>query len=97
MSHSDTTRHFPTTHAWEARRTHPAILHYKMSPSLPPSCDGIRTASPNELLVQPDHRELRLGELRHRRLRVHRELDPIALRQRVRDVYREEPVSVGLF
>ena len=55
------------------------------------------TASPNELLVQPDHRELRLGELRHRRLRVHRELDPIALRQRVRDVYREEPVSVGLF
>ena len=46
--------------------------------------------------MQPDHRELRLGELRHRRLRVHRELDPVALRQRVRDVHREEAVAVGL-
>ena len=53
--------------------------------------------SPYELLVQPDHRELALGEVRHRRLRVHRELDPIALRQRVGDVNREETVSVGLF
>ena len=47
--------------------------------------------------MQPDHRELALGEVRHRRLGVHREFDPIALRQRVGDVNREETVSVGLF
>ena len=74
----------------------PSITTKCLPPSLPRAMES-ETASPNELLVQPDHRELRLGELRHRRLRVHRELDPIALRQRVRDVYREEPVSVGLF
>ena len=61
-------------HAWEVRHTDIKCL--------PLSRDRIRV-SPDELLVQPDHRELRLGELRHRRLRVHGELDPVALRQRV--------------
>ena len=44
---------------------------------------------PEEFLVQPVHRELRLGELGHGRLCVDSEFDPVPLGEGVRDVHTE--------